>query len=146
MIPGRLFAISSYAGHALTVQVLLAGGGVFSYLPLQALVSPKRFDPAGEALAPDELLYHDCRDDEICVHRYRALRGPVQAFLRKRQRWMRGKYLLSIDWYRGNDLLHLLRLENGQFAALPSHKLIFGEEARILPDYQKLRQTWRVEP
>lgn len=50
--------------------------------------------------------------------------------------------IASVDWYDGNDLLHFVALMNGQFALLPSHKLMFG--ICELPDYKKLRAEWRV--
>ena len=53
-------------------------------------------------------------------------------------------YIASIDWYCGNDLLHFIALANGQFALLPSHKIMFGDGDEPLPDYEKLRAEWRV--
>jgi hypothetical protein len=143
LVPGAIFSVSSYPGHALTFQALLDGGGVFSYLPLSALVDPRRYDPKAENLTLDELLYHDCKDEEIVVHRFPMLRRPARVFFRTRGRWMGARYLFTVDWWRGNDLLHALKLENGQLAALPSHKILFGKEGP-LPEYKKLRQTYRV--
>jgi hypothetical protein len=143
LVPGKIFALSSYKGHALTFQVLLASGALFSYLPIHALVVGER---SGVELSLDELLYHDCRDSLIAVHRFPALAGVVQVHFKKRDLWLSGSYHLSVDWYRGNDLLHLVQLENGQLCALPSHKILFGTgpEGRGFPGYKKMRQTWTV--
>jgi hypothetical protein len=142
---GMIFALSSYKGHALTVQVLFKNGGVFSYLPLHALVSPRRYSPEKVQLEARDLVYHDCHDEEVCIHDYRALHGPVQCYFRRPDLWLEGRYLLTLDWYRGNDLLHLIKLENGQFCALPSHKVLFGKKERSLPEFAKLKQIWTVE-
>jgi hypothetical protein len=47
-----------------------------------------------------------------------------------------------MDWYRGNDLLHCIILDNGQIGFFPSHKISFG--LTQLPDFKKLRQEWKV--
>jgi hypothetical protein len=144
-IKGKIFSVSSYKNHALTFQVLLENGGVFSYIPIQAIVDIEKYKPDTEPLTPKDLLYHDCHDDEICIHDYPALQGPVQIYFRKKQAWLEGQYLFTIDWYRGNELLHMLKVENGQFCALPSHKVLFGEKERVLPLYEKMKQIWSVE-
>ncbi|MEK7546147.1 MAG: hypothetical protein AAB554_03680 [Patescibacteria group bacterium] len=144
LIPATAFSVSSYLGSVPTFNVLLEDGAVFSYLPPQALVDPARFRP-GTALDDLDLSYQNCPDGAICVNRYEALSGPVQAYLKRRDEWMGSAYVLTIDWYEGNDLLHLVALANGQYAFLPQHKLKFGSEAaRSFRPYRKLRKDWSV--
>lgn len=146
--PAQVFALSSYAGHALTVQIRLANGAVFSYVPLHRV----RFsDPAAGAIVDRldlrELVYHDCPDERIAVTTYPHLRGAVRAYIAARKTWRTGTYLATVDWYTGNDLLHLVMLANGQLAALPSHKVLFAPPADVdaLPAYKKLHAEWRVD-
>jgi hypothetical protein len=143
-VNGKIFSVSSYKGHALTFQVLLSNGAVFSYLPLHAVVQRRKWKPEGEHFALEELLYHDCKSNHVCAHRFPALAGTVQAYFKLSQKWCSGRYLFTVDWYRGNEQLHLIALDNGQFCALPSHKVLFGRVAQKLPPYQKLRQIWTV--
>lgn len=146
--PAQVFALSSYAGHALTVQVRLANGAVFSYVPLHRV----RFsDPTSgelrDRLELRELVYHDCPDERIAVTAYPHLRGAVRAYIAPRETWRSGTYLATVDWYTGNDLLHLVLLDNGQLAALPSHKVLFRPPAGVdaLPAYKKLRAEWHAD-
>lgn len=143
-VPCRIFAVSSYAGHVPTLQVLLDDGGVFSYLPPQAFrLVPPEVD-AAPAAEPEDLVYHACPMHEFSVHHHAALAGPVQAYLRRNARWLRGRYLFTVEWFLGNDLLHAIALESAQLAFLPQHKLRFGAgDPQPLPAYRKLHAEWR---
>ena len=141
--PGRA-VVGVDIGGTFTDLVLLSNGAVFSYLPIHALVDRRRYDPAGENFDLDELLYHDCKSRHFSAHAFPALRGRVSVYFKKRDVWRRGKYLFTLDWYRGNEQLHLVKLEHGQFCALPSHKMIFGAQPARFPGYRKMRQTWSV--
>ncbi|MBI5513089.1 MAG: hypothetical protein HY909_04930 [Deltaproteobacteria bacterium] len=140
--PCAVFAASSYVGSAPTFKVLLSDGAVFSYLPVQALVDPERLTE--DLLAPEDLTYHDCRTPEVASYVFRALEGPVLAYFKRRDRWVKGRYLCSLDWYTGNDLLHVLALDQGQHALLPSHKVKFGEHLPGFESYKKVRGAWSV--
>ena len=142
--PCTAFAVSSYAGSAPTFQIVLDDGAVFSYLPPAALVDPARAVAGGPALELADLVYHDCKTVEICVHRFAALDGPVLAYFKHRDLWLAGTYLFTIDWYTGNDLLHAVALANGQYALLPSHKLKFGDHPPGFEPYKKIRREWVI--
>jgi hypothetical protein len=140
--PCTVFAASSYVGSAPTFKVLLSDGAVFSYLPVQALVDPESL--TGDLLAPEDLTYHDCRTPELAAYVFPALEGPVLAYFKRRDRWVKGRYVCSLDWYTGNDLLHVLALEQGQHALLPSHKVKFGDHPPGFEPYKKVRGAWSV--
>jgi hypothetical protein len=141
-VPCSIFAISSYPGNAPTFKVLLDDGSVFSYVPPHALTASGSVTSV--PLDLEDLVYHDCPSAEISVSRFGALAGPIEAYFKRRGFWLKGEYLLTIDWYLGNDLLHLVLLENGQFAFLPHHKLKFGGGERSFPPYKKLRGEWKA--
>lgn len=137
--PCTIFGVSSYAGHAPTFNVLLANGSVFSYVPVHRL----RTGDVTDAMDLTDLVYHDCPSERIVVTAYDALQRPLRAYFAKLDRWVDAKYVATVDWYTGNNLLHLLTLANGQFAMLPSHKVLFSDGGE-LPDYKKLRAEWKV--
>lgn len=140
---GKVFALSSYPGEAITFQVLLNGGAVYSYLPAEALqLHTKLID---QPLLLNDLVYHNCPGAEIAIHVYSHLKGPILAYFKHSQKWMKGTYKLTIDWYKENELFHLVKLENGQLAFVPSHKIKFRNEEGFMPPYRKLHKTWNVE-
>jgi hypothetical protein len=142
-LPCRAFAFSSYPGSAPTFQIVLGDGAVFSYVPPSALVDlAKRKEPE---LPLSDLVYHNCADGDVAVTTFSGLVGDVLCFFKHKELWLKGEYRFTVDWYRGNDLLHCVTLENGQVAFLPSHKIKFGgqQEPGFRP-YKKLRNEWRV--
>lgn len=142
-VPCAAFAVSSYAGSAPTFKILLSDGAVFSYVPPSALCDVEHRDPSRE-LSLDELVYLNCPAGAFCVHRFEALVGECLAYFKARDVWMNARYLFTIDWYTGNDLLHAVALDNGQYAMLPHHKLKFGAHAAGFEPYRKMRRTWAV--
>lgn len=67
------------------------------------------------------------------------------ALLKRRDRWVRGTYLASIEWWTGNLLLHVVMLASGQLALLPHHKLKFGaDQPAGFEPYRKVRRAWRA--
>lgn len=143
--PCVLFGVSSYVGHAPTFSVLLDNGAMFHYVPPHRLrhTNPSA-TPCGEVRFDlSDLVYHDSREGRIVVTAYEALRDAnVTAHFKHARARMNARYVATVDWYDGNDLLHVLALANGQFAMLPSHKATVGDAT--LPDYKKLRQEWMV--
>src|SRR5581483_10347666 len=142
LVPCTVFAVSCYPGSTPTLKILIEDGAVFSYVPPDALVDPAKKKPPDLALA--DLVYHNCPSEDICVHAFEALRGPVLAYLKLRDLWLPGEYRFTVDWYLGNDLLHFVALENGQFAFLPHHKLKFKNGDPGFEPYRKIRRTWTV--
>lgn len=142
--PCTIFGISSYVGHAPTFSVLIDNGAVFSYVPIHRLRSLPPRDAYEDRMGLDDLVYHDSREGRIVATQYQSLVSPrmLVATFKRTGRRCDARYVASIDWYDGNDLLHFVALANGQFALLPSHKLLFG--IGELPDYKKLRAEWRV--
>lgn len=142
--PCTVVGVSSYVGHTPTFSVLTDDGAMFSYIPIHRLrhTSPRK--DIDERMALDDLVYHDSREGRIVATQYRSLVSPrvLVATFKRTGRRCDARYVASIDWYDGNDLLHFVALANGQFALLPSHKLQFG--IGELPNYKKLRAEWRV--
>jgi hypothetical protein len=120
-------------------------GSVYAYVPAHALVDPNQIE-GGVELPLSDLIYHPSKSGRICVTRFKGLEGSIQAkFVRRGDFWLMGRYILTVDWYDGNDALNLVALENGQYAFLPYHKLKFDGGKREFPDFRKLKSSWAVE-
>lgn len=142
-LPCRAFAFSSYPGSAPTFQIVLDDGAVFSYVPPSGLFDlTRRKDPE---LSLADLVYHNCADGDVAVTTFSGLSGEVLCFFKHKDLWLKGEYRFTVDWYKGNDLLHCVTLENGQVAFLPSHKIKFQSGAAPgFQPYKKMRNEWRV--
>lgn len=138
--PGNIFSLSSYPGEAITFQVLLNNGCLFSYLPIHALAHNDGLTDT--PLQLQDLLYNNCPAKEICVHAFQHLQGEVTVYLKYQDRWIKGSYLLTVDWYTKNENGHLIALQNGQFALVPNHKIKFRNIGEGFPPYRTLKQQW----
>lgn len=142
-LPCIVFGLTSYMNETLTFQIMMEDGSMFSYIPFHAL----RFSLDNQdmdTLDLKDLVYHNCRNLEMEYHVFDHLKGKVECYFKHKNLWMSGDYYATIDFYTGNDMLHIVKLENGQIAALPTHKVKFKEGSRDFPGYKKLHATWRV--
>ena len=143
ILPCQIFSLASYPQEALTCQILLEDGNLFSYVPLHLLYHKP--PETTELLEMTDLVYHNCPDSTLCIHRFDFLgTDVVNCFFKHQQRWLVGNYLFSLDWYFGNDLLHFIQLSNGQFAVLPNHKVKFLNGDTQFQPFRKLHATWKV--
>ncbi len=142
---GQLTEVASYVGSTVTFSVLLDSGAVFSYLPPQAFLAGDC--PTGPFIDSEDLAPFECPSDlmEVSYHQPLAEQTAWVTFPRTGEQ-RQGQYLLTLDWVTGNDLAHVIQLDNGQLAVVPQHKVVFGHgtEPPPLPPYQKLRRTWHV--
>ena len=143
ILPCQICSLATYPQEALTFQILLEDGSLFSYVPLHLLYhKPLK---SSQALELSDLVYHNSPDATLCIHRFELLsREVVNCFFKRQQFWLVGNYLFTIDWYWGNDLLHFIQLQNGQFALLPSHKVKFLNGEPQFQPFKKLHATWKV--
>jgi 8-oxo-dGTP pyrophosphatase MutT (NUDIX family) len=140
-LPCRILAVSSYPGSPLTFQVLVEGGALFSYVPPHRLLTKLPAECAALVEITD-LVYRNAPVAPIAVTVLPTLAAaPCWVYLRHLQRWLQARYVATVDWYTENSLDHVLLLENGQIACLPSHKILFGKEGP-LPPYRALKATW----
>lgn len=138
-VEAKIFGVSSYAGCALSFSILTSNGAIFHNVPLHLV----RSSIGEEFYELADLVYFNCPDDRVTVTKYPLLEGPCQVFLKRLEKWVSGHYHCTLDWYQNNQLGHLVWLENGQPALVPSHKMLLGG-GRELPPYQKLRTEWKV--
>jgi hypothetical protein len=141
-VRGKIFAISSYPQEALSFQILLEDGCMFSYIPVQAI--QKKDHEIHHPLMPVDLIYRNSPGENIAVTSYTFLQGDIIAYFKHSKRWLKGRYILTVDWYENNELFHLLNMDNGQFAFVPSHKMKFRSIEESFPPYKKLHQIWKL--
>ena len=104
----KMFGISSYAGHYPTFQILVDGGAMFSYVPAHMLST---LEPSCSFELSD-LVYHKCSSDQISYTVFEALLNQkAVAFVGPKLQQIKSEYVGTVDWYKGNELLHLLLLE-----------------------------------
>ncbi len=141
---GMVTEVSSYVGSVPTFSVLLNNGAVFSYLPPHAIVTREGSGPYIDA---QDLAPFECPSDymEVSAHPTLGVLRAHVTFPRTGEQRI-GQYLMTLDWVTGNDLAHVILLNNGQLAIVPQHKVLFkdGELPGELPPYKKLRKTWHV--
>ncbi|MEE3717646.1 hypothetical protein V2H45_12975 [Tumidithrix elongata RA019] len=143
ILPCQIFSLAAYAQEALTFQILLEDGSLFSYVPLHLLYHKP--PEAINLLELEDLVYHNCPDSTLCIHRFERLsRDVVNCFFKRKQAWLVGDYIFTMDWYCGNDLLHFIQLHNGQFALLPNHKVKFLNGDPHFQPFKKLHAIWKV--
>jgi hypothetical protein len=140
-LPCTVFGLSSYAGHAPTFSVLVEDRFLYTYVPVHALAGQ-----ACEPLALHESAYFDCPDEVVTVvyHRHLLELGRCRVYRRDGSPWSTGTYLCTLDWYRADHALHLVRLDGGPFLLWPNHRLAFSDAGPALPGFRRSRQTWRV--
>lgn len=163
-----VFAVTAIEGRALGFHVLLENGACIWRLPIQALRSDK--DPItdhpiarkGESALCRFLQLWDCFSYRLSVTRFDQLAG-LRCRLAMRDRLsVGGEYLFTVDWY-GNNISesagdgghkchHVIKLDDGFFAAQPNNRICFHEPAVLKafpadtpPDYKTNTHTWKVE-
>ena len=143
---GYIFGVKSMLNRPMHFHFQSCLGAIFWQMPISAFASDEKYDKISE----DEekrlsiLQTWDCQANNIAVTTFSFLQNKrVDVFCRDKK-YRSGKYIFTIDWYKGNDLLHLITLKTGRFALLPSHKIKFDSEELKFEKYEKIRDTWKV--
>lgn len=160
--PGYLFALQSYRGRALQFHVLLQSGAHFRHIPLHWLLHA----PGGsECYDLERLQLWDCYSYNPVVSVLDFLRDyEVRAILKDKTE-VPGKYYCTVDWLPDSDekagyvlqpdqnkCAHIVLLDNGQIAALPTNRLAFqdgffiGNNSRPeTKGYRTIETIWTAE-
>jgi hypothetical protein len=138
-----LFEITSYKGRAPTLKILLEEGSLFSFMPLDSFFAKKPKEDECY-FSFKELAYKNCPDFEVVISSPSYLQGKANCYFKDSDIWMSGKYVASLDWHRDNLIMHILKLQNGQIACLPSHKVKFRDGKKEFEPYKKITKIWEV--
>lgn len=146
----RIVGLSSYPGQVLTTEILVKEKDRFatawSDVPFHMLFGQS--SRPEKLLAMEDLYYHNCPDEHITFTFFPAFaQEKCRAYFKNHRKWIGGEYLGTVNWYHDNVNAHMIRLNRGQFALLPNHKIQFNvgdAPAEPLPPYKKLRQSWSL--
>lgn len=159
-MPVAVFGVASIPGRALMFHAMTEIGAQVARLPLSAFVH--KLDAPARPL--DELELWDCFSHDISVHEFGYLRGlRVVAMLKNKDR-VDGQYLFTIDWTNsaiadnpgdgGHKNAHVIQLDDGNYAALPNHRLAWFEPSFVTkpfaltgqhPDFITNTRIWKAE-
>ena len=150
--PVAVFGLASVPGRILAFHVMTQTGAQFARIPLHALCWKH---PAPLRQISDLQLW-DCYSEEVSVHRFAWLEGKRCKIIRSQDR---GVYLFTVDWWTdtakiagdlGHKNAHVVRLDDGNFAALPNNRLVWADPAWVTkpigkPTYLTNTHDWQVE-
>ena len=162
---GTAFAVSALYGQALTFHVMLESGAVRGRLPIHALLDPQNIR---ENHGPDEFLdlldleLWDCLSYDCTVIEYDYLSGMRVKTCLRNGKWYAGEYMFTVDWEgsteseaagdNGWKCHHILRLDNGHFAAQPNNRIRWFDPSftrvdslNSAPRYVTADRTWKCE-
>lgn len=130
---GCVFGIASVPNRALGFHVHLKSGGIFWRLPIHALAwrtdAPRRPLPILQAW--------DCFGYEVSAVAFPYLRERECHIRLKDGSIERGMYVCTVDWLENgysdtpdqNKCAHIVKLEDGNFAAYPNNHLLWVDES-----------------
>lgn len=138
MEEGFVFAVQSIRARCLQFHVLLKSGAHFRQIPLHYLFTTPQMPARVYSLT--DLQLWDCFSYRPVVTVFDFLKGyECRAWLRTKE-VVRGDYLFTVDWLPDSDseagmllqpdqnkCAHVLALENGQLAALPTNRVAFAD-------------------
>jgi hypothetical protein len=135
-VNAEVIGISSYLDQTLTFHVLIDKQYLYSDLPVSAFSTNKR-----KPRDLKDLCYSNCKSLPIDVFKLNT--DEVMIYFKDHRQYESGRYILSVDFYEGNDLMHLIHLNTGEFCLMPNHKINFNNE-KSLTDYKKNRTIFKV--
>lgn len=162
--PVNVFGVTSIRGAAILFTVMTEHGAQFTHVPIHALVHREN----APRLALDALELWDAFGYRFGVHQFAYLKDLSCVAHLRGHGPEPGEYLFTIDWCGGDEDVdvtyaeipdehksaHVLKLENGCFAALPNNRIIWHEPSFITkpldltkghPGYRTNSHRWSVE-
>lgn len=152
-IPCCVFAVDSVEGHAIGFDCMTDFGGQFARLPISAFVWKE--DAPNPPLQALEMWNNFSYDVE--AHEYAYLR-QMRCYLRDS---VSGTYMFTLSWKGsryaedpgegGFKRAHILKLDNGCFAAQPNNRIRWEEPSFITapfpphPTFKTNSHIWNVE-
>lgn len=143
----KIFSICTYLNETLTFDIILDNGSIFNYVPMNVIFK----DIPSEKFELTELVYHNCLSLDIsinCMHILTNMHG--YAYIKSKKEFRKIlNYICTIDFYTGNEILHLCVLDNNNFVLLPNHKILFydcEQDISLLKfrQYKKVRGIFKV--
>jgi len=155
--PCLVFGVDSVEGQAIGFDILTDWGGQFARLPITALIWKQ--DAPEMQLESLELWNNFSYSVE--AHEYQALKQLRTSFFSSNGRWYPGEYMFTLSWFGspyaeqpgegGFKRAHILKLDNGCFAAQPNNRIRWYEPSFITkpfpgkPDFLTNSRVWNCE-
>lgn len=157
--PCIVFGVTSIPARAITFTCLLDNGAQVARLPISAFC----WRPCDEQ-SLEVLELWDCFSYNIACVEYDYLKSTrVTTYLKDRQKY-EGEYMFTLDWYgskfaeepgeTGFKTAHILKLDNGNFAAQPNNRICWHDPSFVAkpyidednkPNYLVNTHVWKCE-
>lgn len=153
-----VFGATSIPSRAITFTCMLENGAQVARLPISAFC----WEPCDEQ--PLEVLeLWDCLSYDIACIEYDYLKSVKLTAILKDKQHYEGEYMFTLDWYgskfaeepgeTGFKTAHIIKLNNGNFAAQPNNRICWHEPSFITrpfidgerPDYLVNTHVWKCE-
>ncbi len=158
-IPCCVFAVDSVSGHAIGFDCMTDFGAQFARLPVSAFCWKE--DAPRYSLETLELWNSFSYSVEAIEYEYlHQMRCDVR-LPGTSHTWTSGIYMFTLSWYGsryaedpgagGFKRAHIIKLDNGNYAAQPNNRLRFYEPSFITksfsekPDFKTNSHIWNVE-
>lgn len=156
-IPCVIIGCASIPGRAIGFHCLTENGAMIWRLPINAFCHKK-----GTPKQDLEILeLWDCFSEDVSVHEFSEIREMSVRVQLKDGKWYPGRYLITVDWCGssgadnpgtwGHKCAHILKLNNGNFAAQPNNRIQWLDQAFVTdpftskPDYKTNEHIWKSE-
>jgi hypothetical protein len=152
-----VFAVDSVEGHAIGFDCMTDFGGQFARLPISAFC----WKPDAPVQPLDHLELWNNFSYDVEAHEYKALRHLKCDALLKDRKWYSARYMFTLSWLRspwaegagegGFKRAHILKLDNGNFAAQPNNRIRWYEPSAVTkkfpdrPDFLTNSHIWLAE-
>lgn len=88
-----------------------------------------------------------CPSEKFFVHKINEFENLIPHIFDKNKNFLypAKKYILSIEWHKNNNLVHLFST-NEFFILIPNHKVMWLKKLNteiILPNYKALHKEWK---
>jgi hypothetical protein len=156
-VPCVVFGVASLPGRAIMFHCLLETGAVIWRMPLNAFVHKKE----APNLTLQTLELWDAFSENVSVHEFGALSELKVRVLLRDEKLYDGSYLFTVDWFGnamsdnpgdwGHKCAHVIKLDNGCFAAQPNNRIFWREQAFVVkpmsknPGYKTNQHIWKCE-
>lgn len=168
-IDGRIVSLNFYPNESVTCDYLSDSGALFSHVPLSQVSFYGKSRSWRDYLPNDKDSFINCPDGHgnISLYSYHQkdfLEPVLIKFINDRrnsQMFGKGKYLATLDFIDGNEMVHIIYCQNVMFADgriplsadldligrvmfIPSHKILFKgqiKDEKLFKIYKKLPST-----
>lgn len=123
LLKAKIISIQAYKNLPISLQILIEGQFLYSNISIyDVIASPdlKCFDNI------KEMDYIECPDHKIDVYEIDIFNETFVSVKLKDTGIISAEYVCTVDFYRDNHQLHLLKNIYGGFLFIPNHKINFA--------------------